>query len=80
MLCIVLLICVAFQFVAIVTPGWNIHYTDSVSIYESVYYSTACVEDECETKSHRDAFYSNYGNAKDESKPAYGNYYKFSGL
>jgi hypothetical protein len=79
-LCIVLIVSVTFQFIAIVTPGWSIYYTDSVSAYESVYYSTGCVKleikketiEECKTLSHRDAFYQDYYASSEEGKPALG--------
>ncbi|XP_060601669.1 uncharacterized protein LOC132754930 [Ruditapes philippinarum] len=82
-LCIVLIVSVTFQFIAIVTPGWSIYYTDSVSAYESVYYSTGCVKleikketiEECKTLSHRDAFYQDYYASSEEGKPALGHRY-----
>jgi hypothetical protein len=81
LLCIVLIVSVIFQFIAIVTPGWSIYYRDSVSAYESVYYSTRCVKlelknetiEECKTLSYRDAFYRDYYDSSDEGKPALGN-------
>ncbi|XP_045193646.2 uncharacterized protein LOC123549543 [Mercenaria mercenaria] len=77
-LCIVLVINIFIQFIAIVTPGWSILTTNTVSAYGSVFYATACVrfvkanesDWECKTMSFHDTFHQDYSNAKDERKPA----------
>ncbi|XP_045194639.2 uncharacterized protein LOC123550278 [Mercenaria mercenaria] len=74
-LCIVLVINVIIQFIAIFTPGWIILTTSIVSSYESVYYSTGCVNInesawECRTISFHDSFRQDYSDAKDERRPA----------
>ncbi|XP_045195007.2 uncharacterized protein LOC123550646 [Mercenaria mercenaria] len=77
-LCIVLVINIVIQFIAIVTPGWSILTTNTLSAYESVYYATACVKYatanesdwECKTRSFHDTFHHDYNDATDGRKPA----------
>ena len=76
-LVILLTVAILFQFIAIVTPGWNIVVISvfsgiTATAYDGLYYTTACTNTTCRTQSKLDAFQMTMETLSESARPPIG--------